>query len=52
MRRLTVAALIAFAIFLFMAAPRIAGIETWKWLLAALGLTMFVLAGVARQASS
>jgi hypothetical protein len=47
-RRLAVAALVAFGIFLFMAVPRIAGIETWKWLLAAVGLTVFVLAGVAR----
>jgi uncharacterized membrane protein YeiH len=47
-RRLAVAALVAFAIFLFMAVPRIAGVETWKWLLAAVGLTIFVLAGATR----
>jgi uncharacterized membrane protein YeiH len=45
MRRLVVAALVAVAVAVFMAVPRIAGIETWKWLLAAVGLTLFILSG-------
>jgi uncharacterized membrane protein YeiH len=44
-RRLVVAAFIAVALAFFIAVPRIAGIEMWKWLLAAVGLTLFILAG-------
>ena len=43
-----VAAVVAVALAFFAAVPRIAGIETWKWLLAAVGLTLFVLAGQSR----
>lgn len=40
-----IAALIATTIAVLMAVPRIAGIETWKWVLGFIGVALIVLAG-------
>jgi len=47
--RLAIAAGIAVVIAILFAVPRIAGIETWKWVLGAIGMAFIVLAG--RKAS-
>ena len=47
--RLAIAAGIAIVIAILFAVPHIAGIETWKWVLGAIGMAFIVLAG--RKAS-
>lgn len=50
MSRIIPAALVAAASALLLATPEILGIATWKWLLGAAGLVLFV-AGGRRQKS-
>jgi hypothetical protein len=50
MRRLIWAGGIAFLLAMMVAVPEIAGIATWKFVLAAAGLGLFVLAGRSRGA--
>ncbi len=45
MRRLIVGALIAVAVFASVALPPIAGIAVWKYVLGAVAIWLFVLAG-------
>jgi hypothetical protein len=47
--RLVAGALIALSVAALLTFPRIAGIETWKWLLGLVGLSLFVRGGLMRS---
>jgi len=48
MPRLIVGTLVAMGVAVYLTFPRIAGIDTWKWLLGAIGLSLFVLGAATR----